>query len=89
MVAFAAIAAALAGVGIYGVLAYSVASRVHEFGIRSALGARASDLSAMLISQSLRLSVAGICAGAAVSLIALPLSERCSTGCPLMIPHRT
>jgi putative ABC transport system permease protein len=68
---FAALAAALAAIGIYGVMAYSVASRTREFGIRSALGARPADLSAMLMGQSLRLSLAGIIAGGAASLAAL------------------
>ncbi len=65
---FAGLAALLSAVGVYGLMAYSVSSRVREFGIRSALGARPSDLSGMLLGQSALLGVAGIVAGWLVSL---------------------
>jgi putative ABC transport system permease protein len=62
---FAAIAAGLAAVGIYGVVAYSVSRRTHEIGIRMALGARRSQVLAPVLRQSGVLILAGIVMGIA------------------------
>jgi putative ABC transport system permease protein len=61
--AFAILAVALALVGTYGVLAYSVAQRTHEIGLRMALGARDSAVVWMVIRRTLILSVAGVAVG--------------------------
>ncbi|HYL39646.1 MAG TPA: ABC transporter permease [Bryobacteraceae bacterium] len=65
---FAGVALALAAVGIYGIISYSVAQRAHEVGIRMALGARRLDVVRMVLGQSLSLTLAGILLGLAGSL---------------------
>jgi putative ABC transport system permease protein len=66
--AFAGIGLVLAGVGIYGAISYAVVQRVHEIGIRVALGARRSDILYMIISQGLRPAILGAAIGTLVSL---------------------
>jgi putative ABC transport system permease protein len=58
--AFAAIALALAAVGIYGVLAYLVAQRTHEIGIRLAIGANRAQVLVMVLKQAMVLAAIGI-----------------------------
>jgi predicted permease len=67
--AFAGLALLLASVGIYGVISYSVSQRVHEIGIRMALGAEKVDVLRMITWQGLRLAVIGIAIGTTASLI--------------------
>src|SRR5207249_5096229 len=62
---FAALALVLAGVGIYGVMAYSVAQRTQELGIRLALGAQRRDLLKLVVGQGMRLAAIGIAIGLA------------------------
>lgn len=73
---FAVIAAILAGVGLYGVLATVVRQRTAEIGVRMALGAAPSNVFGLMIGQGLRLSVAGIVVGliAAVALTRVMVS---------------
>jgi predicted permease len=66
---FSLIALVLAAVGVYGVLAYAVAQRRFEIGLRIALGARASDIMAGVLRRSLVLAAAGIALGALGALV--------------------
>lgn len=60
---FAGVATALSVIGVYGVLAYSVAGRTREIGIRIALGAQRADVLTLVLSDIAVLTVAGIVAG--------------------------
>jgi putative ABC transport system permease protein len=65
--AFSSTAFLLAAIGIYGVLAYSVAQRRRELGIRLALGAGRADILGLVVRQGLTLAVAGIATGLAAA----------------------
>jgi predicted permease len=65
---FGAMALALSAIGIYGVLAFGVAQRVREFGIRHALGADSVSILTLVLSQGLRTAGLGIALGLAGSL---------------------
>lgn len=60
---FAALALVLATIGMYGVISYAVSQRMHEFGMRMALGARPWDLMRLILTQGMRLSLIGAAAG--------------------------
>jgi putative ABC transport system permease protein len=66
---FAAIAALLAGVGLYGVMSTSVRQRTSEIGVRMAMGAERSDILRLIVLQGLRLSAVGVGIGLIGSLL--------------------
>jgi putative ABC transport system permease protein len=66
LAAFAGAALLLAAIGVYGMLSYSVSSRMREIGVRLALGADSSRVIALIMSKGLRLAIVG----AAIGLLA-------------------
>jgi predicted permease len=66
---FAAIALLLSLVGMYGVIAYSVAQRTREVGIRRALGAQPADILQLVVNQGLALALAGVALGVGAALL--------------------
>jgi putative ABC transport system permease protein len=60
---FAGMALLLVVIGIYGMIAYSVAQRTQEMGIRRALGAQQSDILGLMVGQSFRLALTGVAFG--------------------------
>jgi predicted permease len=68
LVLFGAVALTLSAIGIYGVLAFSVAQRVREFGIRQALGADRHSILSLVLKQGIRTTAIGIVLGLGASL---------------------
>jgi predicted permease len=67
-VVFGLLALGLASIGLYGVIAYNVSQRLHEMGVRIALGARMPDVVWLVVRQGVLLAVVGIMIGCAVAL---------------------
>jgi predicted lysophospholipase L1 biosynthesis ABC-type transport system permease subunit len=67
---FGTFATVLAAIGVFGILTHSVARRMHEFGVRAALGAKRADLLRLVFAQTIRFSVLGLGLGLPVAFIA-------------------
>ena len=70
---FAGVALVLAGLGIYSVMSYSVNERVHEIGIRLALGAQPKDIFKMIVGHGMILTVLGLAIGLATAFVLTPV----------------
>jgi predicted permease len=68
--AFGALAVIIAAIGLYAVIAFAVAQRTQELGVRLALGARPTDLLKLVIGEGVRVTVGGVAIGVAIALIA-------------------
>jgi putative ABC transport system permease protein len=63
LIGFSIVALLMAAVGIYGLIQYSIATRVHEIGIRMAVGAQAGEIFRMILGEGLKLSLTGLTLG--------------------------
>jgi predicted permease len=73
---FAALAMALAAIGLYGVMSHSVAQRAREVGLRMALGANRRDVLKLVVGQGMKLALAGVALGLGASLALTRLMEK-------------
>lgn len=79
---FAALAAVLSLVGLYAVVSFSVAERLHEMAVRLALGARPANLLALVLTDGLRLAAAGIAIGVTAAFLLTGYLETLLYGVP-------
>jgi predicted permease len=92
LTSFAGLALVLACVGVYGVISYSAARRVHEIGIRMALGAAKRTILRMVIVEGLRIALIGIGSGLVTVLLlarGYPASHSCCMGFVCWIRRRS
>ena len=69
-VAFGLLALVVASVGLYGVVSYNVAQRMHELGVRAALGAQPGRILGLIVGQGVRIALVGVGLGVALALAA-------------------
>jgi putative ABC transport system permease protein len=84
--AFSVLALVLAAIGVYGVIAYWVAQRTRELGIRMALGAQPEDLLKLVLARGMRLAGFGVLAGLAAAIAIAPLLRSQVYGISLLDP---
>jgi predicted permease len=83
---FGSLALLLAAVGLYGVIAYDVAQRMREMGVRVALGAQAADIRRLVLWQGVRVTVAGVALGVIVAFVAVRYVAKLLFGTPAHDP---
>jgi putative ABC transport system permease protein len=86
VISFAAAALLLASIGLYGVMEYSVNQRVHEIGIRMALGAGRAGITRMVLGWGLMLTLIGIGLGVAFAAVATQLLKASLFGVTALDP---
>ena len=73
---FGLLALVLAAVGLYGVIAYDVAQRLREMGVRVALGAQAADIRRLVLWQGIRVTAAGVALGVVIAFVTVGYVEK-------------
>jgi predicted permease len=86
LVTFAAVALALAGIGIYGVISYAVSQRTFEIGLRMALGAQRMEVLRLMMAHGMRMAVLGLAIGLAGALAITRLLASLLVGVTTMDP---
>jgi putative ABC transport system permease protein len=88
-VVFGVLALVLAAIGLYSVIAYAVAQRRQEIGVRIALGARTRDVLRLVVGDGVKFAVTGVVIGGAVALCAGRWIGPCSIRCRRRIRSST
>jgi ABC-type antimicrobial peptide transport system permease subunit len=83
---FGALGSLLAAIGVYGLLAYTVARRINEIGIRMALGATRQNVVRMVVGDALRMVCAGVIVGVPMALWGTRFAAGVMEGLPLASP---
>jgi predicted permease len=86
LVAFAALALVLCGVGIYGVISYVIARKTTEIGIRMALGATTAIIMRLVLREGLRLAIAGVLVGLVIAAVVTRFMTKLLFGVPAIDP---
>ena len=78
---FGALALVLAAIGLYSVIAYNVTQRMHEMGVRVALGAQGRDVIRLIVREGLTIVIPGVALGAVVALRRGPMDRAAALRC--------